>query len=242
MTAFMVRVPFENISKLYYNKLYGLRYIPDTNLYLDGIERFNFGGTCYSNNYYLNQLLAYMGYNAMLCGADMSTPDAHLVNIVFVDGREFLVDAGYAAPFLEPMPRDLHKDIEIVQGLDRYVLKPKDKLGNSELELHRDGSHIHGYTAKPIARRIDHFEDVIEDSFRDGATFMNSLLAVRFFPEKSIVINNLSIIESEGSNYRKSHLKNRDEAARAVEKYFSIPRDIVAEAISEIKEFGDAWS
>lgn len=51
--AHLMRVPFENISKLYYKKHQGLRGLRSLELFLDGIERFHFGGTCYTNNYYL---------------------------------------------------------------------------------------------------------------------------------------------------------------------------------------------
>ena len=82
VTAYMMRVPFENVSKLYYMKRYGLRGLPNLEQYLEGIELYNFGGTCYSNNYYLHLLLTYLGYDVMLCGADMFDPDVHVVNIV----------------------------------------------------------------------------------------------------------------------------------------------------------------
>jgi N-hydroxyarylamine O-acetyltransferase len=240
--TFMRRVPFENISKLYYKKHHHLQYLPDFDMYLDGIEKYNFGGTCYSNNYYLNLLLHHLGYDAKLCGADMSTPDAHLVNVVSIEKTRFLVDAGYAAPFLVPLPLDLDTDHTVVLGRDRYVLKPRDKNGNSKMMLYREGKHIHGYLVKPIAREIDYFNNAIEDSFRDNSTFMNSLLAVRFYSNSSIVINNMTLIESEGTESRKSILEDRNEITHAVEKHFSIPGNIVKTAISEITEFGNAWN
>src|SRR5512146_169462 len=107
VAAHVTRIPFENVSKLYYKKNLGLTSPPPIELYLDGIEQYHFGGTCYSNNLYLNALLASLGYNVKLCGADMSAPDVHIVSMVRVDGREYIVDAGYGAPFLAPLPRDL---------------------------------------------------------------------------------------------------------------------------------------
>ncbi len=237
-----MRIPFENVSKLYYRKRDGLRRLPDLRQYLDGIERYNFGGTCYPNNYYLHLLLAHLGYDVMLCGADMANPDVHLVNIVSLDGREFLVDAGYAAPFLEPLPRDLEQDYIITLGRDRYVLKPMDKRGCSRIELYRDEQLNHGYTAKPIPRQIEHFSRVIEDSYRDSATFMNALLLVRFYPNRSIVIHNLSVIKSESADFRIHQLPSREELPHAVEEHFGIPKEIVSEAVAEIGEFGDAWN
>ena len=119
--ANITRIPFENISKLYYLKRDGLRSIPDFETYLTGIEKFNLGGTCYANNHYFNRLLKYLGFNASLCGADMNEPDVHLFNIVQVDNREFMADCGYAAPFIRPLPRDLSEDYTVELGSDRYV-------------------------------------------------------------------------------------------------------------------------
>ncbi|MCP4567571.1 MAG: arylamine N-acetyltransferase [FCB group bacterium] len=242
VAAFVTRVPFENVSKLYYMKHHNLRRLPNLEQLIEGIERYNFGGTCYSNNYCLHLLLAHLGYDVMLCGADMENPDVHLVNMVSLEGREFIIDAGYAAPFLEPLSRDLKQDYVIALGRDRYVLKPKDRNGNSRLELYRDGHHKHGYMAKPVPRQIEYFARVIEDSYCDSSTFMNALLLVRFFPDRSLVIHNLSVIESQGMDYHIHQLRDRDELPKVVEKYFSIPREIVSEAIAELGEFGDAWS
>ena len=47
--AHLIKVPFENISKLIYKKK-RMNYIPDLTTYLDGIVNYNFGGTCYTNN------------------------------------------------------------------------------------------------------------------------------------------------------------------------------------------------
>jgi len=42
--AHLTTVPFENISKLYYLRTAGLTTVPDLDRYLDGIERYHFGG------------------------------------------------------------------------------------------------------------------------------------------------------------------------------------------------------
>jgi arylamine N-acetyltransferase len=71
----LTRVPFENISKLYKQQHHGLTGLPSIELYLDGIERYHFGGTCYSNNFHFYSLLAALGYDVKLCAADTKTPD-----------------------------------------------------------------------------------------------------------------------------------------------------------------------
>ena len=126
LAAHLTRIPFENISKLYYRKRLGLVNLPPIRLYLDAIDNYHFGGTCYSNNYHFHLLLRSLGYEAKLCAADMRTPQVHALNIITIAGREYLADTGYAAPLLEPIPRDLGTDYETTLGRDRYVLKPQD--------------------------------------------------------------------------------------------------------------------
>ena len=240
--AHLLRVPFENVSKLYYKKHQNLRGLPNLELFLDGIEQFHFGGTCYTNNYYLYQLLANLGYQIKLCGADMSNPDVHLVSVVTVEKREYLIDAGYAAPFLTPMPRGLTTDYIIVLGRDRYVLKPQDAKGRSRMELYRDGNLKHGYLAKPVSRQIQEFDHVIVDSYRAGATFMNALLLVRFFPNRSLVIHNLTVIESQGTVSNTRTLASQDELGQVVYEYFAIPKEFTEDALREVGQLGDAWT
>lgn len=241
VTAHLTKVPFENISKLYYREHLGLKTIPDINTYLTGIEQYHFGGTCYSNNYYFYSLLANLGYAARLCGADMKSPDVHMAIIVDVDDQEFLVDVGYAAPFFLPIPRDLKADYCITLGPDKYILKPQDTQGNSYLELYRDGLLTHGYKAKLGFKKFSDFP--VSDSFRDDATFMNSLLLARFFyPNRSIVIHNLELVESLGVSFSKRSLKDRTELIQVISEYFNIPLEIVRSTLNQLRNLTDPWN
>jgi N-hydroxyarylamine O-acetyltransferase len=242
VAAQLTRVPFENISKLYNRKHHDLAGLPPLQLYLDGIERYHFGGTCYSNNFHFYSLLATLGYAVKLCGADMTNPDVHLVTLVELDGREYLVDAGYGAPFLSPLPRDLATDYVITLGRDRYVLRPQDANSRSRLELYRDGRLKHGYLAKPAARRIEEFRQVIAESFRPDATFLNSLLLTRFYSDRAVMIHNLTLVESHGSESIVRSLASRDQLVAEVEEHFEMPRAIVAEAVTELGDLQDPWA
>ena len=240
--AQMVKVPFENISKLYYRKHYNLQDLPDPELFLDGIEHFHFGGTCYSNNFFFYQLLANLGYQIKLCGADMLNPDVHLVSVVTLEQKEYLVDVGYAAPFITPLPRDLSTDHIISLGRDRYVLKPQDTKGRSRMELYRNGSLKHGYQVNPKPRQIKEFSQIIVDSFREDSTLMNALLVARFFPGRSRVLHNLTLIESQGTVSRSQILSSREELVQAAFDYFEIPEEYTMDIVNDIEHFGDAWS
>jgi len=240
-TAQLCRVPFENVSKLLRLRRLGLAALPDLQLHLDGIEQLHLGGTCYANNYHLYQLLCALGYSARLCGADMSSPDAHLVVVVSISGRDYLVDGGYAAPFLAPLPLDASAPQEIALGTDRYVLEPRDAAGCSRMILYRDGVERHGYQVKPAPRTIEEFASVIDNSFRPTSTFRNAVLLVRFWPGRSLTLHNLERIEVNGREVRRSALPDRAALAQEVERSFGIPRQVVTEAVEGIPELMDAF-
>jgi arylamine N-acetyltransferase len=236
------KIPFENISKLFYKKRLNLKYLIDFELYLDGIEKYRFGGTCYSINFYLNQLLGWLGYDIKLCGADMKNPDVHIVNIVNIENHEFLVDTGYASPFLEPLPLYLLNDYSINKGNDRYILKPKNNNNRSQIELYRNGELIHWYRVNPKARNIGEFRQVIEDSFKESATFMNALLLTRFDYDSFKVIHNMTITESYGDVSKKHSFDSIEQLVSVINESFNIPRAIVLESIDGLQMLKNAWS
>ena len=82
----LCRVPFENVSKLTLFGREGAGRVTTISEFLDGIENYDLGGTCYTNNPYLAELLQALGYDADLLGADMTKPDVHTVIRVRIDG------------------------------------------------------------------------------------------------------------------------------------------------------------
>ncbi len=230
--AHVTRVPFENVSKLLRFRRSGFRGIPDLATFLGDIERFHLGGTCYTNNVHFGRLLAALGYDVALCGADMSKPDVHVVNVVRLDGHEYLVDGGFAAPFLEPLPLGLDRDQEIALGGERYVLKPRGADGRSRLDHHRDGRPPHGYTLNPRPRRVEEFAGVIDESFEPEATFMNALTIVRFLPGRSLALRNLKLVEAEGDRTRTVRFADAAPLPVLIEERFGIPRALTAEVLA----------
>jgi len=238
----IMRIPFENISKLYYLRTIGLKDIPSLTQYLDGVEYYHFGGTCYANNYHLHQLLRFLGYKVSLCGADMNKPNVHVVNLIKIEGKEFIVDVGYAAPFWEPLPRELSIDYKLTLGTDEYVLSPRDASGYSQLTHYRNGISCHGYQMNPTPRRIEEFADIVTSSFLPIATFMNCVLLVGFGRDYSKVIHNMMHLEIIGKTVRRKSITSIVEVIDTIEKIFAISPDISHVALEGLSMTKDAWS
>ena len=238
--AHLIKIPFENISKLLY-KNKGINYIPDLTTYLSGVEKYNFGGTCYSNNYYLYLLLKHLGYNIKLCGADMRNPDVHLITIVIIDERKYIVDCGYASPFLKPLPMELTEDHIIRLGNEEYFVKPKDEKGKTKVEQYFNGELQHWYTANPQPRKIEEFSKVIKDSYAEDAIFMNVLRITRFSENGSLALKNLQFTENTDTKSSSVELSRKD-IPRIIQEKFGMPADIVEEAIINLKELKTLYS
>jgi arylamine N-acetyltransferase len=242
VAAQVARVPFENVSKLFFRHDPVMR-LPPLSRHLDGIARLRCGGTCYANNIHFVGLLGQLGYDVRLCGADMAEPDVHVVGIVRLAGREYLVDGGYAAPFLEPLPLDSAHDVEVELGDDRWVLKPRDDRGRPRIVLIRRGREKHGYVVNPAARQPGEFASVIEASFRADATFMNALLVAQFAAGRSRVLHNVELLECDGRQCRRSLVAaGPDALPDVVESLFGIPNDVARAALDGLSLTADAWS
>ncbi len=90
VAAHVTRVPFENVSKLVRAVRGESATVPGLERYLSDMERSGLGGTCYVVNPRLGELLRQLGYDAELRSCDMERPDVHVVNVVRLEGREYL--------------------------------------------------------------------------------------------------------------------------------------------------------
>ncbi len=168
-TAQIIKFPFENISKLLLWEKSSIDELVDFESHLNNSIVYNCGGTCYSNNYYFFGLLEYIGYEVSILGADMGEKrDIHLVVIVKLDGKRYLLDSGYGAPFYKPIPLDKEQAIEINWSEIKYVLT-KEKDDRHKVTVYKNGKDVHGYTINNEERDINHFANVVRNSFIDKA-------------------------------------------------------------------------
>lgn len=233
--AQLLKIPFENLSKLYYHKKYNLNYIPNFTQYLDGIEQYHFGGTCYTTNYYLHELLKFLGYDVDLCGANMDHPDVHIANIVKLNELEYIADVGFSSPFLDPIPRNMNSDYTIKSFDNKsYLIKPMDSNGCSSLFFYKDGEYKNAYILKPDPRKITDFKKVIKESYNDNAGFMNRVLITLFGENFSKRLNNNHFEEQNGKTIKKIELHSKSDLIDFIEKKFQIPVFISSFALNNI--------
>ncbi len=233
VTEQLARIPFENVSKLWYNKTKGQKYIPMPEQYMEGLFEYGFGGTCYTVNYYLYHLLCHLGFDTKIFGGKMSEPDAHMVIIVNLKGIDYLIDSGYAAPFTRPMRISNGEEIFFRTPANEYKFLPANGNGNPEIIMYRGGKRSHGYEVLPGERELPDFDEQIIGSFREDAVFMNNLLYTRYGKERRVRISNLNFWELKNGALAKNCLADNEEVFHMLEKQ-GIPYKISSKAFENI--------
>ncbi len=228
----LCRVPFENVSKLLLFSREGRGRVTTLAEFLDDIEHADLGGTCYTSNPFLAELLAALDYDAVLYGADMDTANVHTSIRVCAEAREFHVDVGYAGPFREPIPLD-GLPYEIAWGNDRYVF---DRRGEGhQMTVLTLGEPRQGYLVHGPARAASFFEPVILRSFEPGRTFMRVLRITRFFDDRALELRNRRLLRVTAGDVQETTIDSLPELRRAVDEEFQMPRCRVEEAVAVLE-------
>jgi arylamine N-acetyltransferase len=227
----LCRVPFENVSKLLLAGREGVGRETTLDEFLDGLEHYDLGGTCYTSNPFLASLLRALGYDAGLLGADMSRPNVHTCIRVRIGPHEYHVDVGYGGPFREPVRLD-RLPHQIPHGPWRYVFDRGSRAGEYKMAVFSGAERVHGYTVHGPARDREFFRPIVHDSFRPTATFMNCLRIARFFDRHAVELQNTTLTRYHGSESSQTTLGSMAELRRAMDKDLAMPRCPVEQAVA----------
>jgi len=225
------RVPFENISKLLLYAREGAGRAFTLEEFLDGIERYDLGGTCYTCNPYLTDLLRHLGYDADLLGADMTVPDIHTCIRVRLDGVGYHIDCGYGGPFRAPLRLDRVPHV-FFEGSVQYILGPNAHPNFYEMKSLSGGQRVHGYVVHDPPREAAFFEPAVRKSFAAGQTFMNHLRIVRIFDEHSVELFDRKLTVHRAGASVQTELSHLAELKHAIAVDLAMPRCPIEEALS----------
>lgn len=230
----IIRVPFENISKLLLIGREHTGRITTLAEFLDGLEQYDLGGTCYTANPFFAELLREIGYDADLLGCDMRSVNVHTAIRARVGGKEYHVDVGYGGPFYGPLPL-AELPHEMRQGPYRYVL---DRGGDGRLamDVFRGGERVHGYVVNEAPRGFDFFREIILDSFRPAATFMTRVRVVRYFENHSVELRNALVTCHEAGASREIRLSSMQELREVFDNELRMSRCPVERAVETLEQ------
>jgi len=232
----LLRVPFENISKLCLFGREGAGRFPTLTEFLDRIEYQDLGGTCHSNNPFLAGLLRALGYDVDLLGADMGPrSNCHTCLRVRIEGLAYHVDVGYGGPFREPMRLD-RLPLEVVEGTRRYVLDWNANEGRYEMALFSGEERVHGYIINEQPRTVDFFMPNLQISFGPTAAFLNCIRICRFFDGHSFELLNRNLSVSRGAKAIQTELVTAAEWRDTVANHLAMPRCPWAEALRVLEQ------
>ena len=228
-------VPFENVSKLLLYAREGTGRAFTLEEFLDGIEQYDLGGTCYTCNPYLTGLLRHLGYDADLLGADMTVPDVHTCIRVRIDGVSYLIDCGYGGPFREPLRLDRLPHV-FFEGSVQYIFGPNAHPNAYEMKSFSGGQPGHGYVVHDPPRAASYFEPAVRKSFTAGQMFMNHLRIVRIFDEHSVELFDRKLTIHRAGASLQAELSHLGEFKRAVAVDLAMPRCPIEQALAVMEQ------
>jgi len=223
-------VPFENISKLLLYDRERTARVTTLPEFLDGIELSDLGGTCYTNNPFLTQLLREAGYDADLLGADMSEPNVHTCIRVRIDSIAYHVDVGFAAPFRKPIRLD-RLPAQFEEGGNRYVLDRDSGSDGFRMSVFSGGEYRVGYLAHDPPRPTEFFDPVVLKSYELSSTFMKCLRISRVFAGSSLDLIDRKLYRHESGKTSVTHLDTMLELKAVVQNELGMPRCPIESAI-----------
>jgi arylamine N-acetyltransferase len=227
----LIRVPFENVSKLLLFDRERAGRAFTLSEFLDGIEHQDLGGTCYSANPHLAELLQALGYDADLLGADMTSPDVHTCIRVNM-GPGYHVDVGYAAPFREPIALD-SLPYTVVEGTHRYVFDRHPR--GLAVTFQSTGEPSLSYVAHDPPHTPDYFAQIVRASFLPEAHFLNRVRIARFFDDYSVELHNRIMSVHRDGRTTEREFASLDEMEQAVHTDFALPRCPVREGVEVLE-------
>lgn len=230
----LCRVPFENVSKLLLLGREGAGRVTTLAEFLEGIEHYDLGGTCYTSNPFFAFLLDRLGYDTELLGADMAEPNVHTSIRVRIRGADYHVDVGFGAPFRRAIRLD-RLPWEFVQGKLRFVFDRTPAAGSYQASVYSGERRLHGYVVHPPGRAADFFDRVVLDSYRPGKTFTGMLRIVRFFDDHAADIEDNRLSIHRGGETTTRLLRNLAELRAAVADDLAMPRCPIEEAVAVLE-------
>lgn len=231
------RVPYENVSKILRAKRTGPS-IPSFAEYVHQLEETSYGGTCFAQNFHLNQLLNHLGFDSDLMPIRREGKLSHVSLRVTIEGRSYLVDVGLMSSIAGPFLLGPTGAFDRWSGDQRFIFVPDEELRNYSLEIHRGGKMIRSFQSSDGEVSHEELVQAVVESFEPKALFMNVLCAFRVFESHSVGIWNDKLYRIEGTDRQLRDVTSRSDLARAFESELGLPGYELDEVLHELQTRG----
>jgi arylamine N-acetyltransferase len=226
-------VPYENVSKLVRGQS-GNFALPGFEEYVQGIQGFDCGGTCFTQNVHFQHLLGYLGFESTLLGKPVDGVLNHPNLRVRLDGKNYFVDLGIMSSFVGPFELDPQQVITQQIGDQTYKLTPAADRKSGKLEIFRKGSLIREIHTSEPAPTTAQISDGLSRTFGKEELFMKNLVVHKSFGEFSRGLWNRSFYVDQGTTHTVTEIKTEADLQKAFE-LLEMPRAPWKEALEVLR-------
>ncbi|WP_078392993.1 arylamine N-acetyltransferase [Shouchella patagoniensis] len=235
-TSHLNQFPFENISKLL--KQDKEPNIPSPSELLHNRLIYHTGGTCYTLNANLFQLLKALKFNCRL----LQVGGVHLAILVFFADEMYYVDCGATAPNFKPLLLE-NKKIERAFEQDQVFITP---TGDQSFEYKRylngaQSGSTWSFRTDQLNTTIEDFTEIMNDSFAEDAPFMTILRChlYQLDQKRSVsLVNDKFTIRFQEGGAETVKLHSIEEVEKVISQEFRLPNLPIRQAIEGLKKRG----
>jgi N-hydroxyarylamine O-acetyltransferase len=237
----LTEVPYENVSKLIRFAEAGPT-LPSFEEFVTGLAETNYGGTCFAQNIYLNQLLQHLGFHSKLVAIRRDGGLSHVSLRLNVEGQNHFVDVGIMSSVAGPFQLNPGNAFDIQIGNQRYVFTPKADLENYLLEIHRDGKIIRSFESSPTPVTETELTEGVAKTFAPSALFMTNLAVHRAYEGYSVGIWNKTLYQVIGTERVVREIQSLAELKTAFRNDLALPEYPLERVVELLRPHGVvAW-
>jgi N-hydroxyarylamine O-acetyltransferase len=219
-------IPFETLD--IHNQI---PIILKTNLLFQKVIRDHRGGYCYELNVLFHHLLNCCGFDVSLVAGRLHHGSnrygrefEHLALIVHLNGRDWLVDAGYGDFSLVPLaiaPGEIQSDgRNYYQIIDPVVVDGQAYLGVAKWNASKQDFKI-DYIFTLTPRDLEDFQEMNEfHQTSSESHFARTLICTMPTPEGRVTLINNKLIRKENGKRQVKLIQSEDQRDQLLEKYF----------------------
>ncbi len=197
--------------------------------------RWGTGGTCFSLTSALLHLVRGLGWKAEYILADRRYgQDTHCALIVWIENEPHLLDPGFL--IVHPIPLPSGREREIKTGFNNLLLAPEENSGKISLHTVRQNKKVYRLTYRMSPVDAGEFCKAWDASFH--WEMMKYPLLTRTAESRQIYLKGSRIQISSADSVEKQNIC-MDELTHKIAAEFRIHQDLVARAVSILRERGD---
>lgn len=210
----VAHIPFQNLT------LINAKRRPNDAQIIQDMTR-GIGGLCNTRNAFFYALLGSFNFNVRFLSATMHQPDCHIVLLVTLNNRRYLVDIGNGFPYLQAM--DIAQNRTYTHPYLQHKLVSKNGRFYLRHQAKSAGKWVTNYQFDLTPSRLSDFDLMLDKHYSEQGwgPFLTGLRFNQWTATGGVIIRDKLLLKLNGSSTEKRRLAQFSDFEKALTTEFS---------------------